>query len=81
MLESQDFCHETVETVTGGGWGWNPFTQQGCLVEKLKRLIYAYQTNHSTLNELSGFLFSTKIMFLWYISSVIINRIVYIYDK
>lgn len=30
---SQDYCHETAQTATNGGWGWNPVTEQGCLVE------------------------------------------------
>jgi len=27
-----DSCQETADTVTNGGWGWNPVTEEGCLV-------------------------------------------------
>ena len=28
-----DTCQETADTATNGGWGWNPFAQEGCLVD------------------------------------------------
>ena len=32
-LDPEDFCHETTNSASNGGWGWNPVTQQGCLLD------------------------------------------------
>ena len=33
IIDFEDYCHETAEMLTNGGWGWNPIQGIGCVPE------------------------------------------------
>jgi PKD repeat protein len=46
VIDPEDYCHETVEMLTNGGWGWNPVGGYGCVPESQN---FCHSNNDGTI--------------------------------